>query len=121
LVRRNRLRLMNMFWLRIQIRAAKANLEVHLKASLVLVLTNGYTQLDMRRNQTLDRETLEAALIGFEHKKAEIVGRIAEIRARLGAKVSEDSVVESQPKARRKRRRMSAAARKRIGDAARAR
>jgi hypothetical protein len=52
---------------------------------------------------------------------AAIIPRIAEIRARLGGKVSTDGVVEPQPKKRRKRRRMSAAARKHISEVQRKR
>src|SRR5213593_923808 len=71
----------------------------------------------MPRGRPLDLDLLEAALIGFEHMRIAVDGRIAQLRAILAAK---DGGAKLQP-ARRKRRHLSAAARKRMGDAARAR
>src|SRR5215472_12649051 len=75
----------------------------------------------MPRRPSLDRETLEAALIGFQLKSAEVTARIAELRKRLGVKASDDGSVEPQPKIRRRRRRFSAAGRKRMAEAQRKR
>jgi hypothetical protein len=65
---------------------------------------------------TLDRETLEAALIGFEHQKAAIDTKIAQLKARLGGHVV--AVVTGAKKGRRKfsaetRAKMAAAQQKR--------
>ena len=65
---------------------------------------------------TLDRATLEAALIGYEHELEEVDARIAELLeelARIGGGGDRPSP--------RKRRTMSAAAKKRIAAAQRAR
>src|SRR5262249_55232846 len=73
----------------------------------------------MPRGRQLDRDLLEAALVGFEQKQAEIDRRIVELRTMLDGRGPQPAA--ATPKIRRKRRKMSAAARKRIGDAARAR
>jgi hypothetical protein len=41
---------------------------------------------------TLDRETLEAALIGFEQQKEQIESKIAQLRAHLGGHMAEAPV-----------------------------
>lgn len=69
---------------------------------------------------TLDHSLLEAALEGLEHRRQRIVAQIAEIRAQLGtaAKPSPTHAVVETAKSARK---LSAAGRKRIADAARKR
>jgi hypothetical protein len=67
---------------------------------------------------TFDREILAAAIEGFEAQKTRLDARIAEIKQKLGGGVSEAPVSSTAaPEAGRKRRKMSAAARKRIADA----
>ena len=66
----------------------------------------------------LNREIISAAITGYEHQKQQIDTRIAELRAMLPGGSTEAAT--SEP-ATRKRRRLSAAARKRIGDAQRRR
>jgi hypothetical protein len=67
---------------------------------------------------TFDNEILAAAIEGFEAQKTRLDARIAEIRQKLGgdADSSEEPAAEA-PTNGRKRRKMSAAARKRIADA----
>jgi len=71
-----------------------------------------------------DGDLLEAALVGFEAKRSEIERKIEELRQRLGRGTGEQGGTASkdspQPIAR-KRRTLSAAARKRIGAAQRRR
>jgi hypothetical protein len=55
---------------------------------------------------------MEAALIGLQQKQTEVEARIAELKRRLGHQPA-----EAPPAPVRKRRRLSAAARKRIADA----
>lgn len=65
---------------------------------------------------TSDQALLEAALIGYQHQAEQIAGKIAEIRRQLSGKA-----LVAAPKTasapNRKRREMSAAARKRIAAA----
>jgi hypothetical protein len=76
----------------------------------------------MKENIALDTGTLQAALIGYQHQKNEIDGKIAEIRRRIGGRGkvrnSSAALVDGQP---RKRKPLSAAARKRIAAAQRKR
>jgi len=67
----------------------------------------------------LNRNIIEAAIVGFEHQKTQIDNQIAELRAMLSGGPAETAATPEAPA--RKRRKMSAAARKRIGDAVRAR
>jgi len=67
----------------------------------------------------LTHEVLTAAIDGFEAQKARIDAQIAEIRQMLEAGRTEPAATSEVPKV--KRRKMSAAARKRIGDAQRKR
>jgi hypothetical protein len=67
----------------------------------------------------LDNEILAAAIEGFEAQKKHIDTQIAEIRQKLGGGAAEPSV--AAPQAGRKRRKMSAAGRKRIAEAQRKR
>ena len=60
----------------------------------------------------LDRSFLEAALVGFGHKLSEITLKINEIKQRLGGPAPPD--VAAPGRRRRKRKPMSAAARKRL-------
>ena len=73
----------------------------------------------MTRSTISNREILEAALIGLLHQQRTINENIAAIRRQLGirdgASVPAPAVVLGQPQ--RKRRKMSAAARKRISEA----
>ena len=68
----------------------------------------------MKHNIALDTATLQAALLGYQHQKDEIDGKIAEIRKRIGgrdnARNSSAAPVNGQPR----KRKLSAAARKRI-------
>ena len=68
----------------------------------------------MPRQATLDRTTLEMALIGYEAEKARIKAVIAEVRAQL---IGSPDLAQSAPK----KRTMSAAVRARIGAAQRKR
>jgi hypothetical protein len=76
----------------------------------------------MKHNVALDMGTLQAALIGYQHQKDEIDGKIAEIRKRIGgrgkARNSSAAPVDGQP---RMRKPLSVAARKRIAAAQRKR
>ena len=75
------------------------------------------------RPATPDTTTLEAALVGLELKRTEIDGLISKIKKQLGGKSSSVSTVSSAaagPKSQggpRKRRVLSAEARKRIAAA----
>jgi hypothetical protein len=77
------------------------------------------------RNQQIDRSILEAALVGLEHQRNNIDGQIALISGQLGvrrgspgASTSISGPVASPVTTKRK---MSPAARKRIGEATRKR
>lgn len=75
--------------------------------------------LNVMAKNTLSTEVIHAAIEGFEAQKSRIDAQIAELRAMLsGATV--DASVNSSGRATT-RRKMSAAARKRIGDAQRKR
>ena len=67
----------------------------------------------------LTPEIITAAIDGFEAQKTRIDGQIAELRALLSGAPVETAATTGAPKG--KRRKMSAAARKRIGDAQRKR
>jgi hypothetical protein len=69
--------------------------------------------------QKLSPEILTAAIEGFEHQKVRIDAQIAELRAMLSGGRTEPAATPAVPKG--KRRKLSAAARKRIGDAQRKR
>jgi hypothetical protein len=69
--------------------------------------------------QKLTAEIIVAAIDGFEAQKGRIDAQIAELRAMLPGGRTEPVETSDAPKA--KRRKMSAAARKRIGDAQRKR
>jgi hypothetical protein len=67
-----------------------------------------------------DREMLEAALAGFQHRLEEIDQRMAEVKAMLGGKAAPAADRDAGTPGR-KRRKMSAAARARIAAAQRKR
>jgi len=67
----------------------------------------------------LTPEIITAAVEGFEQQKLRIDAQIAELRAMLTGTPTEPAATPESPKG--KRRKMSAAARKRIGDAQRKR
>jgi hypothetical protein len=67
----------------------------------------------------LKPEILNAALIGFEEQKKRIDDQIAEIRQMLAGRPNKPVTTSEPP--RQKERKLSAAARKRIGDAQRKR
>ena len=69
--------------------------------------------------QKLTPEILTAAIAGFEHQKLRIDAQIAELRTMLPGGRTEPAATPEGPKG--KRRKLSAAARKRIGDAQRKR
>jgi hypothetical protein len=71
------------------------------------------------RTQKFSFEILPAAIEGFEQQKTRIDAQIDELRALLSAGRTESATTPEAPKG--KRRMMSAAARKRIGDAQRKR
>jgi hypothetical protein len=68
----------------------------------------------------LTNQIITAAIDGFEAQKTRIDAKIAELRALLPGGSAETTAATSEP-ATPKRRKMSAAARKRIGDAQRKR
>jgi hypothetical protein len=65
---------------------------------------------------THDRETLEAALIGYEHQKNQIQEKLEQLRAHLGGRVAPRH--DAQPTGKRV---VSAAARKRMAEGQRKR
>ncbi|MGD0868995.1 MAG: hypothetical protein ABSB88_05550 [Bryobacteraceae bacterium] len=67
----------------------------------------------------LNDEILNAALIGFEKQKADLSARIAELKQMLGGGAKEPAAKAAAPA--RKRRRLSAAGRKAISEAAKRR
>jgi hypothetical protein len=69
--------------------------------------------------QKLNRDILLAAMEGFESQKQRIDAQIAELRQMLTGNPAKTAATPEVPKG--KRRNMSAAARKRIGDAQRKR
>jgi hypothetical protein len=69
-----------------------------------------------------DRDILEAALVGFEHQRDRIDEGIREIQSQLGVRRSTRPAVSSNGvNPAPEKRRMSAAARRRIGEATRRR
>ena len=72
----------------------------------------------MPRPAFVDATVLRMALIGFEQERTRIEAAIADIHKQLGTTLAFTVIAEP---ASRKRRRMSAAARKRIGEATRKR
>ena len=68
----------------------------------------------------LTNEIITAAIDGFQGQRSKIDSKIAELRALLSGGPTESAASTPEP-ATRKRRKMSAAARKRIGDAQRKR
>lgn len=64
-----------------------------------------------------DNDILAAAIEGFEAQKTRLDARIAEIRQKLGGVARSEEPAATAPENGRKRRKMSAAARKRIADA----
>jgi hypothetical protein len=68
----------------------------------------------MPRGKALDKSLLAMALVGYEIEKKKIEGKISEIRAKLGrGRVTADAE-PAMKSGKRKRRKLSAAARKRI-------
>jgi hypothetical protein len=68
-----------------------------------------------------DPSLLEMALVGYEVAKKKIEDKIKEIRAQLGGKKVTSAVISSKGDSEPKRRKLSAAARKRIAVAQRKR
>jgi len=64
----------------------------------------------------LNRTVIEAAIVGFEHQKTQIDSQIAELRSMLSGNGSARTAAAPEVPAR-KRRKLSAAARKRIAAA----
>lgn len=77
----------------------------------------------MARPRTLNRSVLQAALEGFEAQRARLDQEIRAVRKLMGvrAPAAAAAPAETVKPARRKRRRLSAEARKRIGEAQRRR
>jgi hypothetical protein len=72
--------------------------------------------------QIRDRDLLEAALIGYEHMRMAVEQRITQLRVMLNGNARQTGAVPaSEPTVRRKRRRSSAATRKRMAEAQRKR
>jgi hypothetical protein len=69
----------------------------------------------MPRTQKHDPEILHAALVGLQHALGAIEARIADLRSRLGGQPASRKSAAPAPADGRKKRTMSAAARKRIG------
>jgi hypothetical protein len=74
----------------------------------------------MKHNIALDTATLQAALVGYQHQRDEIDGKIAELRKRIGGR-GNGHVTVATPDTAPQKRQMSAAARKRIAAAQRKR
>ena len=72
---------------------------------------------------THDRSLLEAALVGFQHKLAEVEKAISKLTRKLGNKTKEPTLLPSLAAAPRKRRRrkVSAESRKKMAEAQRQR
>ena len=68
-----------------------------------------------------DNSILEAALVGLQHQHSELIQKIAEIHRRLGIRAPRTSSTSTSPVAAPRKGHMSAAARKRIGEATRKR
>ena len=68
----------------------------------------------------LTPEIINAAIVGFEQQKLRIDTQIAELRSLLTGGTTQTATTTPEP-TKGKRRKMSAAARKRIGDAQRKR
>ena len=79
----------------------------------------------MPRYPAVSREILNAALEGLERQKTRIEEQITHVRSLLGirkrGRPPKNPAAQESPESPRKRRKMSAAARKRIGDATRKR
>ena len=73
----------------------------------------------MARPRRVDDSTLRMALVGYEIERTKITEKIAEVQAKLGSRDGASASVEAKPT--RKRRRISAVARKRIAEATRKR
>jgi hypothetical protein len=67
----------------------------------------------MKHNIALDAATLQAALVGYQHQRDEIDGKITELRKRIGGR-GNGQVTVGTPDMVPQKRKMSAAARKRI-------
>ena len=80
---------------------------------------------NMPRHPAVSRELLNAALEGFERQQTRIEEQITHVRSMLGirkrGRPPKNPAAQESPKPPRKLRKMSAAARKRIGDATRKR
>ncbi len=77
-----------------------------------------------RGRSAYDPTTLQMALVGYEIQKHKIEDKIRELRAQLaghGAGAVSAAPVEAKAGSRRRRRKLSAAARKRIAEAQRKR
>jgi hypothetical protein len=68
-----------------------------------------------------DNSILEAALVGLQHQHSELIQKIAEIHRRLGIRAPRTTSTSASPVAASRKGHMSAAARKRIGEATRKR
>ena len=68
-----------------------------------------------------DNSILEAALIGLQYQHGELTQKITEIHRRLGIRAPRTTSTSASPVAAPRKGHMSAAARKRIGEATRKR
>src|SRR5258708_4421266 len=76
---------------------------------------------DKLRGVMTERSIFEAALVGLQHQLGQIEDKISELRRRIRVAVKKAPPLLPSLSGPRKRRRMSAAARKRIGDTTRKR
>ena len=68
--------------------------------------------------ERMDRELLQAALVGLERRRNDLAEKISEVRRMLGGRAGPDSAVTNvSPAPMGRRRRMSAAGRARIAEA----
>jgi hypothetical protein len=77
----------------------------------------------MAQTAMSDSSILETALIGLQHQLTQVDTKIADIRRKLGVRAPRVSstTVQAEGPRKQQRRKLSAAARKRIGEATRKR
>ena len=75
----------------------------------------------MAQTAMSDSRILEAALIGLQHQLTQVDTKIADIRRKLGIRAPRVISPIAEPKPDRNKRKLSAAARKRISEATRKR
>jgi hypothetical protein len=91
-------------------------LEGQITQPIRIVTTQSYN-LHMPRQTVTENSILDAALIGLQHQHAEYTAKIAEIRRTLGIRAPQTNSGQKTVIAARPKRKISVAARKRIGEA----